>query len=497
MRWPCIAGTGYGVWAEVTGASTTNIAGYFNATGATNNYPGIFMGGNVGIGTTTPNANLDIVSATNPSLRIGDGVGVGQLGYSTCAGCFSAYAVTGDLVLRNFSSPGVGNVVIDAETATGNIKFGTGSPAVQKMVILNNGNVGIGTTTPNHKLEVNGDAGFYTNSTRKEGIKIQTNYVSAQTSGRIFFNEDDVCCDNDYGFSLLYSADPNPTLGGIAFTLPNNTFFILSHTGSPTGLVTMAIQRASGNVGIGGITAPTTKLHVQAAGATVSTFDRTTNDGTIISLRQAGIQEGTISVAGATVSYNAFTGSHYAWTDQSIEKGMLVALTGDNQYMHNNKDSEIIYGVEISTRPNDPKIMGAFLALEESTLPYSVENPNLVMAVGNGVMWVIDKGENIMAGDYLISSDFIGHAMKDNGTYSTSFVIARVAEPVDWAVETSYIDGVKHKLVSVFFENYVRNNAEVELQKTKVEIDKLKTRIQNLELLMNSSDNVASENKGL
>ncbi|MBX7153314.1 MAG: hypothetical protein K1X91_00010 [Bacteriodetes bacterium] len=43
-----------------TGTSSTNIAGYFTASGGTNNYGLIVASGNVGIGTTTPNALLDV-----------------------------------------------------------------------------------------------------------------------------------------------------------------------------------------------------------------------------------------------------------------------------------------------------------------------------------------------------------------------------------------------------------------------------------------------------
>ena len=42
---------------------------------------------------------------------------------------------------------------------------------------------------------------------------------------------------------------------------------------------------------------------------------------------------GTISVSGSTVSYNAFTGSHYAWSNENIERGILVSLTGVNKYL--------------------------------------------------------------------------------------------------------------------------------------------------------------------
>jgi len=101
-----IAGTGYSLWAEKTGVSTTNIAGYFTATGGTNNYALIVpnLGGNVGIGTTTPNASalLDVssttkgvllpkvaLSATNNNAPIGAGVATGLIVYNTAtAGVF-------------------------------------------------------------------------------------------------------------------------------------------------------------------------------------------------------------------------------------------------------------------------------------------------------------------------------------------------------------------------------------------------------------------------
>lgn len=56
------SGISYGLKAEATGAATTNYGGYFKATTATNNYAIIVPsgGGNVGIGTTTPDANAKL-----------------------------------------------------------------------------------------------------------------------------------------------------------------------------------------------------------------------------------------------------------------------------------------------------------------------------------------------------------------------------------------------------------------------------------------------------
>lgn len=221
-------------------------------------------------------------------------------------------------------------------------------------------------------------------------------------------------------------------------------------------------------VGIG-TNAPGVRFHATQSANTVAAFDRTTSDGVIVSLRQDGTEEGTISVSGVTVSYNAFTGSHYAWIDEQIERGMLVSLTGENRNLHNSPQSEIVYGVTKTAIVNDSKVMGSYLALQESNKAYDESNPHLIMAVGNGEVWVADKGENINIGDYLISSDVVGHAQKDTGEFIVSHIIAKAAEAIDWSNVTTEIDGVKHKKISVFFESFDKSNMQSSLAGTSLQ----------------------------
>ncbi|GEM_PF-1079654 len=221
-------------------------------------------------------------------------------------------------------------------------------------------------------------------------------------------------------------------------------------------------------VGIG-TSAPIARFDVTQYGNTVAVFNRTGNDGTIISLRQDGTEEGTISVSGNTVSYNAFTGSHYAWTNETMEYGMLVSLTGDNRYLHDNTQSEIVYGVSKTAIVNDSKVMGSYLALQEPSQAYDASNPHLIMAVGNGEVWVADKGENINIGNYLISSDVVGHAQKDTGEFIVSHIVAKAAESIDWSNVTSEINGVKHKKISVFFESFDKSNMHSSIAGTSLQ----------------------------
>jgi hypothetical protein len=115
-----VEGTSYS-GAAIRGLSSVGYAGYFNGK--------VYMDGNVGVGTETPN-HMFVVAGTN---TLGEGIANSHFPYS------NGYAyVSGKIV------------VFRKENAAGN---------AETMRIANNGNVGIATTSPNYKLHVNGSAG--------------------------------------------------------------------------------------------------------------------------------------------------------------------------------------------------------------------------------------------------------------------------------------------------------------------------------------------------
>lgn len=331
--------------------------------------------------------------------------------------------------------------------STNTIAFDQGNTGGTDMYIASGGNVGIGTTTTPYKLTVGGNV----NINNADPYLILTENDQA-VDGKIW--------------------DQYASGGVLSFRTVNDAYTVASNWMAVTrsGTTISQVVFPNGNVGIG-TASPTAGMKLEVVGRSLFTndgnvianFNRLTSDGTLVEFDRGGATKGSISVSGETVSYNAFTGSHYAWTEETIGRGMLVSMTGENRNLHDGPGSEIVYGITISSRANDPKILGSYLDIQEPTKPPSKDNPHLVMATGNGDMWVVDMGANLEIGDYLISSGIPGHGMKDDGTYSPAHVVARLAEPINWdsVTEMTNDNGIprKHKRVSVLFGSFIHEFA--------------------------------------
>ncbi len=280
--------------------------------------------------------------------------------------------------------------------------------------------------------------GSRTRRARLTGIAVQNLGSTATSYSGMLFYDQNGALGQFQGFNNAtheYRINNIAAGGSINFMLGGSSKFLVGSSGdieagtalNPRAFAATSPSQPPGN-GIQG----------------VAVFDRVPDDGTLVRFRRNSTTVGTIDVAAGVVSYNAFTGSHFARTDEVIERGMLVSLTGDNGRLEDNP------GVGDSLRRqeepagersrNHGRLPRSSARRRRRNLSESV-NPHLVEAVGNGEMWVIDTGRNLVAGDYLVSSAVAGHAMADPGTFDVSYIIARLAEPIDWTTVTDTVRG--------------------------------------------------------
>jgi len=432
----------------------------------------------VGIGTNSPDQQLTVLggahinsgSTANPTIIEG----------SSDANLFYVDAST-DRVGIGTSSPGAkldvdGPAIFNESGAAVDFRVEGDTEANLLFVDGSADRVGIGTSSPSRALTVNAIV---------EATDGTHNVLLNGGDGGITIRRD---ADEAYLDFINNSAD----IYDCRIQQKNNGLrFETGGSGSTSTVMTIL---SGGNVGIGTV-APSSKLSVSANGAVAAEFNRGTDDGWLIAFKQGGVLEGNISVSGTTVSYNAFTGSHYAYAkDKTFEQGMLVAFNDSNKHYHNNPNSEILYGINYTAKANDSRIAGVYLDLNESTMEHCLENPYQIMAVGNGDVWVTDEGGDIATGDYLISSSTVGHAMKDNGDYEVSHIFAKATEPVDWSTVEPDSNGVKRKKIIVYFEAFDKPNYEKKFKEQQAIIESQKAEIESLKAEASNATSSSEEN---
>jgi len=140
-------------------------------------------------------------------------------------------------------------------------------------------------------------------------------------------------------------------------------FCAAANNTTTTGSVKMSVTGTG--VGIG-----------TAAPASPCAVNREADDGVIIGLEQGDVVEGTISVSGTTVSYNAFVGSHYTQLKNSqVEPpvGAVMCSTGDIIPCEKNKTTK----TEVS---KESAITVVTKEQAKERIPVQVEDKNVVIS---------------------------------------------------------------------------------------------------------------------
>lgn len=455
-------------YSGTTGGNNTAIgyqAGYSNSTGAGN----VFLGYQAGYSETgSDKLYIDNSNTTTP-LIYGD--------FST-----DAITINGSLVINEQSANQDFRVESDNNT---HMLFVDASS--DQVIAGSSNSFTLGTSTKSLQVsgtDVSAGIGVLRHSTDNEGATVNFGKARGTEASPTVVSDGDVLGSiRFYGYDgsdyVSEGAEIEAAISGTpgGNDVPTKLSFKTTADGSASPTTRMTIL-PSGFIGIGQ-TAPTTQLFVEADGATVATFNRTTSNGTIVDFQQDGTSEGSITFNGTNVLYNAFTGSHFGYSKKEFETGYLVSLNGKNKNYHGNENSEILYGISYTTIENDPNVLGSYSGVLEPSHKHDLDNPHQIMAVGNGKMWVSNVGGEVEIGDYLISSSVKGCAMKDPANAEVSYIVARAAEKINWSTVPSDENGNKKIMISVFYESFKKYNHRAKLQKLQNELEVLKSLIKN------------------
>lgn len=187
----------------------------------------IDQNGSVGVGTTTPISRLHVCGSGNTNTDYADGDDRtsaiiiqsdqtevnrgGQILFGGSAGIFAG--IKG--LLRNNSSGPAGDIVLQTRNTTGNV--------LERVRITSTGNVGIGTTNPSEKLEINGNIAI-----TGAGRRITGDFSNATRSNRVMFQSSTL-----NGITNVY-AIPNGNATASAFSISNNSNVDSSSVGQIT-----------------------------------------------------------------------------------------------------------------------------------------------------------------------------------------------------------------------------------------------------------------------
>lgn len=280
-------GAFYFDWYNGTTGNYENYA-RFNALGPafhgleirSNGDPIALTGGNIGIGTTTPGAKLDVnntdyatglkVNTTRTSgitygilsYASGGTINYGVRGYANKNGAGSAIGVQG----QADGTAGTTTYGLYGSASGGSVNWGLYVGSGNATIV--NGNLGVGTTNPAAKLHVSSggtppsvgsdvQAGFLVNANGADGNWVAGSLVSGRT-----------------GSASLYLGDSDSAIrGGISYDNNAEKLYLIS--GEQTKLV---IKGDNGFVGIG-TTTPDANLHVRdGTGVTSVKIDAPTSD---------------------------------------------------------------------------------------------------------------------------------------------------------------------------------------------------------------------------
>lgn len=245
---------------------------------------------------------------------------------------------------------------------------------------------------------------------------------------------------NASGTGTLTIAAPN-TNTDRTITLPDSTGSVVVNEGSGAFKIdtdgNLLVGKTSSSIATQGAQSNADgSIFSTVDGTTALFINRLTNDGTLVTLRQAGTQEGSISVSGTTVSYNGGHLSRWAQLPDNSRPDLLkgtVMSNLDQMSSWDGEDNEQLNCVKVSDVEGEANVAGVFVAWDSEDDGYN----DILLAMTGDMVIRIGAGVTVQRGDLLMSAGD-GTAKPQGDDIVRSKTIAKVTST---HVSHTYADG--------------------------------------------------------
>ena len=277
--------------------------------------------GKVGIGTNSPDTLLNLAGDETAVIRLensngsaSDGDVIGALQFYKADGSGAGAGVVGQMKMLTQGVGSGGHLTLSTGDTNGN--------DVERLRISSNGNVGIGTTSPNNKLEViETSAGAETTP-----LQLRNSNTTAGTATNLRFVNSTVANSTGAGVAEITNVrTDSPAAGATALTFT---------TSSGTGLAERVRIDGSGNVGIGTSSVQSgTKVAIHDGATSVASSSGRTlqvaSDTTpSIGLYLSGSPSTGDTVGNFDFIANNSDGDQFEWTAARIDSYLVSAAAG-------------------------------------------------------------------------------------------------------------------------------------------------------------------------
>ena len=365
----------------------------------------------LGIGTSSPTTPLDVTKA-------GGGNFVATFQNTTSATPYGVW-------IKDAATPTGGYPLLQVTNSAGS--------SVYFRVDSSTGNVGIGTSSPEALLSVSkstsgGEGGYIwidnpatSVLNNKSGIKFGTSsgasFASVPTGEitSVVTNADDGASALTFGTfngtssseRARISSDGTFRVKGAGTAGSTDAFLVDGAAPASAARITSGgdflVGKQAVDSSVAGCEVQSTGQYVGVRNGLLALFNRLTTDGDLISFRQDGTEEGSISVSGNTVSYNAFAGSHWSQLQDGSKPDILrgTVMESINELcVWPGEQNERLPKSKISDTAGSKKVYGVFMAWDND---WTETNDMYVTAVGAFICRV-NASVTVQEGDLLESN---------------------------------------------------------------------------------------------